>query len=178
AVRIEYTDTARDRLVRSRNVLVDRMIDGKYDYFFSLEVDVIPPKDVIKKLLMHKKPIVSGVYFKPMEYVANGKVIKKEIVPLAYKFVSDKTKFVRRMTYEEVKGDDLIEAAFVGLGCVMIKNEVFESGIRFNYDEKKEIFDDNFFCKDAREKGYSIYLDTSVKCFHMVSGTNWKEIKK
>jgi len=63
--RIEYAPSAKERIVKSRNIILDKFLDGDYDYFFSLEMGVIPLTDIIEKLLESNKEIVSGVYFKP-----------------------------------------------------------------------------------------------------------------
>ncbi len=176
--RVDYSISARDRIVRSRNVLVKRVLEGNYEYFFSLEFDVIPPPDVIQRLLLHKKKVVSGVYFKPIEYTYEGKVVKKEIVPVAFKALGD-SKFVRRMTFEDVKDDKLVDVRTVGLGCMLIHRSVFEKGIHFRYEEDKNVFDDTFFCYDIRKiLDEKVYMDTSVKCLHLVKNKNWKNIKK
>ena len=41
-----YFEGARDRIIASRNILRQKAIDEGYDYFFSLEQDVIPPRDI------------------------------------------------------------------------------------------------------------------------------------
>ena len=47
-------DVARDNVIYGRNLL-RQMAVKDYDYFLSLEQDVIPPKDVIERLLKRKK---------------------------------------------------------------------------------------------------------------------------
>ena len=176
--RISYSETARDRLVRSRNVLVERILQGKYDYLLSLEFDVIPPPDVIQRLLAHRKKVISGVYFKPVEYTYGGKVVKKEIAPVAFKSIGN-SKWVSRMTYDEVKDDKLVEIRTVGLGCMLISRAIFEEGVRFRYEEGKEVFDDTFFCYDVRNiVREKVFMDTSVKCVHLVKDKSWENIKK
>src|SRR3989338_8989744 len=64
---------ARDRIVASRNLLREKVLNEGYDFLFSLEQDVIPQKDALQKLLSHNKPIVSGVYTKKYILEKNGK---------------------------------------------------------------------------------------------------------
>ena len=63
-IKDEYFENFKDRIVHSRNLIRDELIKNKYDCFLSLEQDVIPPKDVIERLLSHNKAIATGVYFK------------------------------------------------------------------------------------------------------------------
>ncbi len=175
--RIEYVPLARERLVKSRNLLVERVLEGNYDYFFSLEVDVIPPKDIIERLLSHDKKIVSGVYFKPIKFKdQHGRKLKEEIMPIAYQKIQGNR--VKRMTYADVRGDNLVQVHIVGLGCLMINKEVFEKKINFRYDAEKKIFDDTWFCLDSHEEGYGIHMDTSLKCIHLIKEMDWNKIKK
>ena len=58
-----YFEGAIQRIVTSRNVLREYVLENNYDYLLSLEQDVIPDKDVLKKLISHNKEVVSGIYF-------------------------------------------------------------------------------------------------------------------
>ena len=62
-----WNDGARQRIVDSRNILRKKVLNGDYDYFFSLEQDIVPPKDAIERLLSHGKKIISGIYYKPVK---------------------------------------------------------------------------------------------------------------
>src|SRR3989344_9577139 len=46
-----YFEGARDRIVASRNILREKVLNEGYDYFLSLEQDVVPPKDIIERML-------------------------------------------------------------------------------------------------------------------------------
>jgi len=41
-IKDKYLEGAKNRIVHSRNILRERVLNGGYDYFFSLEQDVIP----------------------------------------------------------------------------------------------------------------------------------------
>ena len=77
-----WFESARDRIIHSRNLLKDYALEMGYDYLFSLEQDVISEPGDLQKLLVHNKEIVSGVVMnnlpvgdeiklKPMAYVAH-----------------------------------------------------------------------------------------------------------
>ena len=89
--RIRYEERARDRIVKSRNLLIKELING-YDYFLSLEQDVIPPKDVIERLLQHDKKVVAGVY--PLIHVIHGKKVLKSSIWMNY---NSETKLMYRV---------------------------------------------------------------------------------
>lgn len=192
------------KIVLSRNVLRKKVLDERYDYFLSLEQDVIPPANVIEQLLQHKKKIISGVYY---NYYPVGKT--KALFPVAFRWLTAeeqkemkekkevlkqvneelynelmKTNFdfsqVRvKLKPEEVEAKKVIKVKQCGLGCILIAREVLEQ-IEFRVDEKKNTYDDALFCDDALALGYDLYLDTAVKCKHLIKKRpwTWKELDK
>jgi hypothetical protein len=165
-----YSDSARKRIVDSRNILRQKVLDEGYDYLFSLEQDVIPPEDVIQKLIRHDKKIVSGVYF---SYQTNNGVTL--LVPLLWKRVGKNE--VRYMLEKEVMEPRLIEVGACGVGCILIHRDVLEK-VKFRFDEKDKGFDDVWFCHDSFDAGFKIFADTSVKCRHLIKGWSWDGVKK
>lgn len=178
-LRSEFTEKARDRIVRDRNILRKKVLDEDYDYFFSLEQDVIPPFDVIERMIKRQKKIVSGIYCKEYYVTKEPKVVV--IQPLIYKKVSEDPNAllskVQQFKWEEVKGDDLIEIGACGVGCLLIHRDILKD-IEFRYDPERDAFDDMWFCIDADLKGFKIYADCSIKCKHLVQGMDWNQIKK
>ena len=182
-IKDEFKEKARDRVINSRNILRDYALKNNYDYLLSLEQDIIPPKNIIEKMLSSKKDIISGIYFKPL---------KDKFVPLVSKKIDKKTfeilknsqdPFVIKkikenkitsydqvgqwMTAEEVEEPRIIEIHEAGLGCVLISRKVLEK-IRFRYNPELEGFDDTWFYHDARIYGFKAFADTSIKCKHLI----------
>ncbi|MBW3014837.1 glycosyltransferase family 2 protein [Candidatus Woesearchaeota archaeon] len=171
--KIPYTGKARDRIVKARNMIRKKALEDNYDYFFSLEQDIIPPEDIIESMLRHNKKIISGVYYK--EYnVTNAPGITL-IKPLLYAIVKGSS--VRQYDEEEVENDKLIQVGACGVGCILIHRDILKE-IEFRYEPDKVVFDDMFFCKDCYQKGFNIYADCSLKCKHLVKGMDWKKIEK
>ncbi len=165
-IRDKWFENARDRIIHSRNILREKILRENYDYFLSLEQDVIPPKDVIERLLKHNKKIIGGVYFKLGSF--------NELIPLVWLNIDQR--YSRRAILDEINGD-LLEVATCGLGCILIHKSVLEK-VKFRYLKEKKAFDDVWFCEDARENGFKVYCDTSIKCKHMIKGMDWSKIKK
>ena len=163
----KYFDGAKDRVVHSRNILRKYCIDNNYDCFLSLEQDVVPPKNVIEKLLNHNKDITSALYF----YLGDD---NKTLLPMMW--IHYKGDYAKRLMIDEVPENELVEVITSGLGCVLIKNNVLEK-IEFRHVKDEEPWDDLWFCEDAREKGFKIYVDTSLRCKHYVKGMDWSKIK-
>jgi hypothetical protein len=169
AVKAPHTINVYERIVTSRNILRQKVLEEGYDYFLSLEQDVIPPLDVIERLIRHGKDVVSGIYYKlyPVKVRGRDGVVrdKKTLLPLVFTTAADHNKM--HICYpKDVEGDHFFQIRACGLGCVLISKKVLEK-VKFRYDAAKNTFDDFLFCNDAVEKGFHLYVDTSVKCKHL-----------
>ena len=193
-VRIPFSENPRIRIVESRNILRQKVLGGNYDYFLSLEQDVIPPKNIIEIALSHKKDILSGVY------CGNIKVGNQvRILPLVYKFppesrLNEAKQIIDSSNLGQLKAEanssylDMVKAYYTieeiekeksptkvhscGLGAVLISINVLEK-IEFRYSEKYGGFDDVWFCEDAKENGFEIYADPRIKCKHLIKNRAW-----
>jgi len=167
-IKDKYLPLAKQRIISSRNLIREYALKNNYDYFFSLEQDVIPPKDIIERLLEAKKEIIAGVYY--TEYKIKGKQV---IRPLMWEKVNEET--LQFMT-DQAETNQVVNVDVTGLGCIMISRKVLEK-VKFRVEKENEAFDDLFFCVDAEKNGYKIYVDTSIKCKHLIRGMNWEKIE-
>jgi GT2 family glycosyltransferase len=178
AKQVNYCESARKRIVNARNLLLKKAIEEDYDYFFSLEQDIIVNSDILTRLLSHNVPIVSAYYGKDILLTLRDDEtdeIKKATINLPVIYMQQK-EGVRQANANEVYGKGLIEVGAFGLGCIMIAREVFEK-IKFRYSPEKEAFDDMYFCIDAKKLGYSLYCDGNTVVEHLHK--TWEnEIKK
>ena len=133
-----------------------------YDYLFSVDSDIAFERDTLKKLLAHNKDIVSGLYIqrKPNQHIL-------EI------YEDNGTGGVRNMPYEKLKDRGLVQIMGCGFGCVLVKKEVLTAvGYpQFEYhsaiDHANTISEDNDFCGKARNKGFTIWADSTILCKHI-----------
>ena len=193
-------ESAKMRLVECRNILREEVIKG-YDWFLNLEQDVIPPADVLKKLLSHNKKAISAIYYNI--FTIAGKPIE---LPILYGWFSeDEQKWLvehketlalknprfyeslkkegwsfenirKHFKKEEVEEPRLLKIKACGMGCLLIHRSVLEKvAFRFNPNG----FDDVLFCLDARKKAnIDIYADIGVKCLHLTMKRPWEWQKK
>ncbi len=196
----------RDKLVACRNYMREIILENDYDYLLCIDQDVIPPFDLIEKLIFNHKDIVTGIYYnyfdksnggtiklpviwkfftkEDLDYAKNNLDKIKEINPKAYKFLTDKKddEFLldylqKPVSVKEATSGKLLEIKICGTGCILISKKILKE-IEFRY-EGEEAFDDTFFCKDATKKGYKIYADTNVQCEHIIMEGlwTWEQIK-
>ncbi len=173
AVKGPYFGSARARIVASRNLLKQYAIDNDYDYLLSLEQDVLPPKDIIQRMLQHSKQVLTGIYFNRDE--------NQKLYPLAYILTNeykDKLPDMRPLNNEELWSNNLLEVISAGLGCLLIHRDILKK-IQFRY-EGEEAFDDRFFFLDLYNLNIPAFADTSLKCKHFILNRpyQWRDIKK
>ena len=181
-----YPGNPQKSVYESRNILRDRFLKGDFEYFLSLEQDVVIPFDGLKKLLENNKRVCSGVYYALTE--TNN---KPALVPMAFTNVSkewmekvkkdpktykdqyaqlkkhgfDPEKVMRRLTFNEVAEKQIMEVKRVGLGCMLIHRDVME---KIEFRDNPNGYDDMTFCSDVLKNKWKIFLDTSVKCQHFI----------
>ncbi|MBI1972602.1 hypothetical protein HYS50_01200 [Candidatus Woesearchaeota archaeon] len=170
-----YAETARERIVMSRNMLRQYALDNNYDYFLSLEQDVIPPKEIIERLLKRNQPVVSGIYFMEYSMQKDGQEIGKKIMPLLYRRQDNETYI--QLNERDVSFNTLLLVDAAGLGCMLIRRDVLEK-IPFRYEPDKMVFDDMFFSQDLKKADIPLFADTQIKCKHLLREMDWSNIKK
>jgi hypothetical protein len=142
---------------RARNYLAKQMLSHpmRATHLFFLDSDILPPPETLIKLLERNCPIVSGLYHRrlpphePMAFTQG----RKGLEPI------------------RLKGPTLREVEFVGGGCLLIKREVFEKIPHPWFENrwsKEGYWSEDFdFCRKAREAGFKIIVDRSVKAQHI-----------
>lgn len=163
-----HTQNVMEMIVRDRNALRQYALDHDFDYFLSLEQDVIPPKDIVERLLSNEKEVCSAVYFHHVRsdphWIGQRQISVQDLVPLAYNFGSKQGEAVQ-MFFDQVFPARVQEVFFAGLGCMLISRRVLEN-ISFRFEEGKPAFDDAFFGADCAGHGFKQYLDSRAVCMH------------
>ena len=139
-------------------------LENYYDYLFSLEQDVIPPKDVLERLLSAKKRLISGVYFTYLE--RDG---RKGYFPLIWTKAEGTNYYIMKPS-ELNRGIRKIASA--GLGCVLIHKTILKD-IKFRYEKSHPGFDDIHFFLDCKTKKINVYADTGLLCKHLIKNRPW-----
>ena len=162
----------------ARNEIVRRMIAEGFDYLFFADCDHVFQPDTVQRLLAHDKPVISGRYHMRKEPYHAVAYVKHRIQngPHAYAPIH--------------YGQGLIEIERGGAGCLLIRRDVLEAIEQrvgpnwFRYQRGPEpphdftVSEDFWFWQQAREAGFSCWLDWDVECGHLQTfaiNRSWNE---
>jgi GT2 family glycosyltransferase len=148
-------------LEENRTALLNRARGG---WLLMLDDDMTFPHDLAEKLDGHiedGKDIVTGLYF--LGY-------KQKPAPAIY--TTDTTMGNPAAFYYNYPEDQLVEVGGCGMGVCMISRRVLNAFLgkeAFNrvYKMGTRVGEDLAFCYKARERGFRIWCDTSVKAGHI-----------
>ncbi len=138
----------------NRSQLAMMSLANKADYLFFMDHDVSFPDDTLLRLISRDKDIVFGPYNNryPTKQRSMVTGLDGEIV--------------------EALPSDMFECAIGPTGCMLIKTEVFPRvtlpwfHVILEPSGKVAISEDAWFCRQAREAGFSIWCDPTIKVEH------------
>lgn len=157
----------------ARNTGCLKLLELGWEWLYFLDDDVIPPNDVLIKLMSHNKPIVSGVYY-------------RRYAPLAPVMLLESENGSGPQWITQYPENSLIKVDYVGSGCLLIHRSVLESlpplsnrchwfewrCDRTDLTHLEKTSEDFTFCKHARNHGFEIFVDTSIQCIHAGLGSS------
>jgi hypothetical protein len=147
-----------------RNLIASWIINNHYDYLFAVDSEIAFPSDTLIRLLAHNVDMISGTYIQRTPGSQN--------VELSRTATDGSISYI---PYSEIRGKGLIRIDGCGFGCVLIKNNVFNSipYPHFVYkpaaNNETNLSEDMYFCKQVTDRGMSIWADTNIKCDYVGS---------
>lgn len=147
-----------------RNLIADWAT--RYDYLFSVDSDIVLPKDCLVKMLNHDVDIVSGVYIQRKP--------GKEILEI---YRNNSHGGMSNVSYDELLPAGLHKINGCGFGCVLVKSDIIRKiGYpQFKYhsalNHNNTISEDVDFCRKAANVGANIFVDSSIVCDHIGATT-------
>lgn len=148
---IEYELRGHSLVYDAREQAAEYFLQSDCDSLLFLDSDMVPPADMLVKLIEHNKPIVSALAFRRVP----------NYEPCIFKTVEEGNS---QIYHNYPKG--LIEVAGVGMACTLIKREVFEK-VPQPWFTPNKLGEDLAFCKRATETGIPIFCDTTLICGHV-----------
>lgn len=144
----------------ARNKFCQQAIEGEFDYILWLDSDMVFPSYVLKQFMQDDKDIVAGLYFRR----------NYPFTPVAFSELRRENGILKMKDLEEWSSE-LFEVDGVGFGCVLMKTDCLfdiagkEGGIWFT--PTPDAGEDAAFCLRAKEYGYKIWIDPTVKLGHV-----------
>jgi len=191
----------------NRNKFVDEALELGADYLMFMDMDMTFPSNMINNLLeliSDEHPVVTGMYYikRPPFRPVMGRYVDWDEELSKKKDHLDKLGFVKDdkqllmwcpVTYFD---DKPFEVDVIGMGCVLIKREVFEklrkqpeeevkahprAYFKYSPDPRKEesqncISEDMFFCARVKKAGIKILCDPRVQCGHIMEMESNKDL--
>jgi hypothetical protein len=138
-------------------------LKNDFDFIFHLETDIIPPVDVIERLLCSGKKVVGGTYD-----LLFGKK-RTPMIQLDEKYDVNIRDYRTPdfLVAEEPQFFDgtLKQVYHLGLGCVLIHKSILER-VPFRVFEGFDIHTDTWFANDCFQLQIPIFADTTIQCKH------------
>jgi GT2 family glycosyltransferase len=157
-----------------RDWIVAKALDhpSGYTHVLMLDADMVWPTDVLIKMLRHHdRDILSGLYC-----IKGGNHAPVAMLNGHQPDGRTTTHYHYDLDYREGR-EDVREVELVGLGCTLIRIEVFKALARpwFYYENDDDgwprVSEDVPFCREARKAGFRVWWDRSVKCGHVTTKT-------
>ena len=142
------------KVAESYNHIVETALADKADYIITVEDDTFPQPDALVKLMKLLKE-------NPKSAVAAWYPKKEKSRQGVHIILKDKER-------TEMKDDGTIQEAYtMAMGCSIYPIEMFMK-IPFPWFKTTDhLSQDSFFSQLAREAGYKLLVDTSIKCKHI-----------
>lgn len=153
----------RDAITAQYNEARRLMLAGGYDALLTVECDMLPPPNAIRRLRNTGADIAYGLYVlrrPPWEWNAYSVMEGMAAWPLSR--VPDRAR---------IEWGEVVDVDGIGLGCTLIQRKVLEA-IRFRADgllhaDGERSYCDWYLSQDARAAAFSQRCDTGVICGHI-----------
>jgi len=148
-------------ITESHNEIRKYAIRHGYDYILHLETDIIPPVDIIERLLLGQKQVISALYFVDEGPYSHLMVQELEPTELQYQHTRNV-----QAPFDILKCTGKVEQVYAcGLGCILIHKNVFER-IPFRWLTGSPTHADTAFALDLKLAGIPQWVDMSIICQH------------
>lgn len=154
---------------RNRNQIIDAALQFECTHVMFFDDDIAMAPDTVNRLLAHDVDMVTGLYL--MRAFPHQPIIFDGNVGTLPKW-----------RYLQPGDSGLIPITNAGLGCALIKTDVFRAMekpyVRIGQIELDHWSDDIDFFNRARAAGFKLYCDLNVRCGHMGKAVFWPTMDK
>src|SRR5258708_1445831 len=146
----------------ARENLANMALKYECDYLFSIDDDMLAPPDLFYRLVKHDVDIVAALAF-------TRNPPYNPVICTSFNGFDPVTKqnFYTHSTVKNYPRNTLVECDSVGFGAVLIKTAVFRGIPEPRFMSSNPSGEDVLFCTKAKEKGFRVFMDTSIKLGHL-----------
>lgn len=142
----------------NRAKIREHFLNGDWSHLFFVDSDTFVPTNSVEIMFADNKSIVGGVVLNGVTDATN----QQRILPTIW---VKKGTDVKRVSITDILLPRLINVHSTGMACVLIAREVLE---KISFIERFEkISEDRAFFADAQKAGFSLWIDTRLKCTHL-----------
>lgn len=162
---------------KSLNKIRDHFLAGDYEYWMSIESDLIPPVGIIERLMKHDKDTVGCMY--NIGYADNTQEPPRPC--LFVTVVNEETKSISTKNLNPKEGFGLFGKGVMpihgcGIGCSLVKRHILEKiPFQYNTDVDTVMHSDVLFYMDMHNMGLQNHVDTDIFIPHFNS--KWGNVK-
>lgn len=164
-------NNSREALARSENLARQMALKEGYDYLFSLESDIFPPKDIIQRLLVTNKDVISGLYLIGDE---NYRIPCITVLEWNDRLQAYGTRHLKPDEIRNYINTGIKQVGAAGMGCCLIHKNVFQK-IKFTYDQRFRGHSDIYFFNDCFRNRIPVFVHTDIYCEH--DNSSWLNVK-
>lgn len=171
----------------ARNRIAQKAIDLNTDYVLMVDNDVVLPRDAITLLLEDARDVCLGYYaHRDTDNHYRGRTcickLYDENGKAYYHYPLESEYTAREMLDMAASGTTKIEAHGGGMGCAMIRTEVFRTlsypwydWVNYGDANRGMLSEDLYFCSLCRASGIPIHADVRVGCGHLLRHVQWPD---
>lgn len=155
-----WTSDNLDKMPHLRNACIERVLDGQYDYLFSIDTDLVLQPETLETLLNADKDIVSEIFW------TNG---------WCNAWMHDQS---AGMSAEWVT-PGLYQVGMTG-ACTLMKRKVFDAGVDYSpIPNIKSLWgEDRFFCIRAACHGFEMWVDSHFPPEHLFTEQHYQDFRR
>lgn len=162
----------------ARNKIARLALDRGADYVLMVDNDVVLPHDALVNLLDDPQDVCLGYYaHRDTDNIYRGRTCVCKLLTgegVRYKNYPLESEYTaQEIAALKAKGEYKVRIHGGGMGCALIKTEVFNR-TKYpwydwaNYENGGLLSEDLYFCENCRKNSIQIYTDTRVNCGHLL----------
>ena len=158
-----WTQSNMETMETLRNLTIQHALDNNYDYWFSIDTDVVLHPLTLKTLIEADKDIVSEIFWST----------SKDIHTWCNAWMCDQGSGM----LHEWRNPGLYQCGMTG-ACTLVKRKVLTAGVNYSHipNIQRALFgEDRHFCVRAAVHGFELWVDTHYPANHLYTETEYQK---